>query len=232
MDVRSEEMFGKKKEKEQTVQDLIPIRNIYNEMIETKDNRLIKVLSVSAVNMSLMSYSEQREVYESYETFLNSIDTPIQINRVSSPVNLKDYIVELQSELKKTKNPYKKTILKGYIWYANNIQEDREMIRRNRYIVLDQSFSNEKTKDETMRKLRIRMDDYKIKIEEMLRSPKLEVRELSNRELEKYIHMFFDYENAQILAMEDELSTAYIIGRRNLIDTVEKLKSEENYYVR
>ncbi|AZV45667.1 hypothetical protein BAOM_p014 (plasmid) [Peribacillus asahii] len=227
-------MFGKKKEKdsEKTVQDLIPIRNIYNEMIETTDNRLIKVLSVSAVNISLMSHSEQNEVFESYENFLNTIDAPIQISRVSSPVNLKDYIADLQLTLKKTENPYKKKILKSYIWYANNIQEDRDMIRRNRYIVIDQSFSGEKSKDEAIRTLKIRIDDYKIKIEEMLRSPKLEVRELSNKELEKYIHMFFDYENAQISALEDEVSTAYVIGRRNLIDTVEKLKAEENYYVR
>ncbi|WP_048882985.1 hypothetical protein [Bacillus sp. 445_BSPC] len=227
-------MFGKKKvqETEKTVQDLIPIRNIYNEMIETKDNRLIKVLSVSAVNISLMSHNEEREVLESYESFLNTIDAPIMISRVSTPVNLKDYIVDLQSQLKKMDNPYKKKILQSYIWYANNIQKDREMIRRNRYIVIDQSFSDEKSKNEAIRKLRTRIEDYTIKIEEMLRSPKLEVKELSNKELEKYIHMFFDYENAQILAIEDEVNPAYVIGRRNLINTVDRLKAEENYYVR
>ncbi|MFD4932138.1 hypothetical protein ACQKML_24220 [Peribacillus frigoritolerans] len=227
-------MFGKKKvqETEKTVQDLIPIRNIYNEMIETKDNRLIKVLSVSPVNISLMSHNEEREVLESYESFLNTIDAPIMISRVSTPVNLKDYVVDLQSQLKKMDNPYKKKILQSYIWYANNIQKDREMIRRNRYIVIDQSFSDEKSKNEAIRKLRTRIEDYTIKIEEMLRSPKLEVKELSNKELEKYIHMFFDYENAQILAIEDEVNPAYVIGRRNLINTVDRLKAEENYYVR
>lgn len=227
-------MFGKKKQpqKEKTVQDLIPIRNIYNEMIETKDNKLIKVLNISAVNMSLMSHSEQAEVYEGYENFLNTIDKNLQINRVSTPVNLKDYIADLQAKLEKIDNPYKRKILKSYIWYANNIQEDREMIRRSRYIVLDESFTDEKSKDKAIRKLKLRVEDYKIKIEEMLRSPRLEVRELSNLELEKYLHMFFDYENAQILAMEEEVNTAYVIGRRNLVDTVEKLKAEENYYLR
>jgi len=227
-------MFGKKKQpqKEKTVQDLIPIRNIYSEMIETKDNKLIKVLTVSAVNMSLMSHNEQAEVYEGYENFLNTIDKNIQVNRVSTPVNLKDYITDLQTKLKEIDNPYKRKILKSYIWYANNIQEDREMIRRNRYIVIDESFNDEKSKDKAIRKLKVRVEDYKIKIEEMLRSPKLEVRELSNLELEKYLHMFFDYENAQILAMEEEVNTAYVIGRRNLIDTVEKLKAEDDYYLR
>jgi hypothetical protein len=201
-------------------------------MIETTNNKLIKVLSVSAVNMSLMSHSEQTEVYEGYENFLNTIDKNLQVNRVSTPVNLKDYITDLQTQLTKIDNPYKRKILKSYIWYSNNIQEDREMIRRNRYIVLDQPFTDEKSKEEAIRKLKIRVDDYKIKIEEMLRSPKLEVRELSNLELEKYLHMFFDYENAQILAMEEEVNTAYVIGRRNLFDTVEKLKAEEDYYLR
>jgi hypothetical protein len=106
------------------------------------------------------------------------------------------------------------------------------MIRRSRYIVLDESFTDEKSKDKAIRKLKLRVEDYKIKIEEMLRSPRLEVRELSNLELEKYLHMFFDYENAQILAMDEEVNTAYVIGRRNLVDTVEKLKAEENYYLR
>jgi hypothetical protein len=227
-------MFKKKKESvvEKTVQDLIPIRNIYNEMIETKDNTLIKVLSISAVNISLMSHAEQREVYAGYENFVNTIDAPIQISRVSTPVDLKYYISDLRSKLNNIENPYKKRILQGYIWYANSIQEDRDMIKRNRYLVISQSFNSERSKDEAIKKLRIRIEDYKVKIEEMLRSPKLEARELSNQELEKYIHMFFDYENAQILSMEDETSTAYIIGRRNLLDTVDKLRSEENYYLR
>lgn len=227
-------MFGKKKDKnkEQTVQDLIPIRNIYNEMIETKDNRLIKVLSISSVNLSLMSHSEQKEVYEGYENFLNTIDAPIQVSRVSTPVDLKKYISELRSVLDSLENPLKKTIMKNYIWYANNIQEDRSMIRRSRYLVFDESYSNDNSKEEAIRKLRTRVDDYRIKVEEMLRRPKLDVRELTNKELETYIHMFFDYENAQISNMEEEIHTAYVIGRRNLVDTVERLKAEENYYVR
>lgn len=185
-----------KKKKQKTVQELIPIRSISENTIETKNNKLIKVLSISAVNLSLMSFSEQKEVYESYENFLKTIDAPIMISRVSKPLDLNDYIKDLQSKLEKLENPYKKRILKSYIWYANNIQEDRDMLRRSRYMVIEESFNSKKSKEEAIRKLKVRVDDYKLKIEEMLRSPKLEARELSNQELEKYFHMFFDYENA------------------------------------
>ena len=62
-----------------TAQELIPIKGIYNEMIETTDKRLIKVLSVSAVNTHLMSYAEEKEVLEGYESFLRGLRKPIQI---------------------------------------------------------------------------------------------------------------------------------------------------------
>ncbi|KYG33469.1 hypothetical protein [Priestia endophytica] len=229
-------MFGKKKEKqetsEQTVQELIPIRNIYNEMVETKDNRLIKILTVTSVNISLMSRLEQQEVLENYESFLKTIDKPIQVSRVSTPVNLEEYIENLQNDLDKIQNPYKKIMQKSYIWYANNIQEDRDMIRRNRYIVLDESFNGEKSKQEAIRKLAMRCDDYKLRIEEMLQTPKLQARELTNKELENYFHMFYDYQNAQITNIENESATPYVIGRRNLLDTVERLKANNDYYVR
>jgi hypothetical protein len=184
------------KRKQKTVQELIPIRSISENTIETNDNKLIKVLSISSVNLSLMSFSEQKEVYESYENFLKTIDAPIMISRVSKPLDLNDYIKDLQSKFKRLENPYKKRILKSYIWYANNIQEDRDMLRRSRYMVIEESFNSKKSKEEAIRKLKVRVDDYKLKIEEMLRSPKLEARELSNQELEKYFHMFFDYESA------------------------------------
>ncbi|MED0952729.1 hypothetical protein P4T70_32435 [Bacillus mobilis] len=223
-------MGKKKKEKkgehEKTVQDLIPVKNIYNEMIETLDNRIIKILNVSAVNTMLMSYAEEREVLENYENFLKSLDKSIQICRVSIPVNLTDYINHFKENYFSNTNKFKRRMQESYIWYAKNIQDDKDMIRRARLVVIDESFSDEKSKEEAIKKLRHRTSDIKVKIEEMLQSPKLEATELTNEELKKYIHMSFDYENAQINNMEEEVSLPYQIGTRGLLESVEKLKAE------
>lgn len=226
--------MGKKKKSknqvpEKTVQDLIPVRNIYNEMIETLDNRIIKILSVSAVNTTLMSYAEEREVLANYEIFLKSLDKPIQINRTSIPVNLTDYINHFKENYFSSTNKFKRKMQQSYIWYAKNIQDDKDMIRRSRLIVIDESFTDEKSKEEAIKKLRHRTSDIKVKVEEMLQSPKLEARELTNEELKNYIHMSFDYENAQINSMEEEISIPYQIGTRSLLQSVEKLKAEGKF---
>lgn len=211
----------------QTAQELIPVKGIYNEMIETTDKRLIKVLSVSAVNTHLMSYAEEKEVLEGYESFLRGLKKPIQIARVAEPMDLKEYVAQLKNKLKQLDNPYKRKMLTSYIQYAKALQEDRDMIRRSRYVILDEPFSSETAKEDAIEKLKLRTRDIKLAIEEMLYRHKLQVRELWNHELAKYIHMFFDYENAQLAVGSYEKEYPYVIGQGNLIKAVEQYKRRE-----
>lgn len=215
--------------KEKTVQDLIPIRNIYDGMIETTDNRLIKVLSVTAVNTHLMSYQEEKEVLEGYENFLRSLQKPIQIARVSEPINLKGYIFLLTEHLRKTNNPHKKRMLNSYIDYAQSLQKDKDMIKRNRYVIIDESFSSESSKEKAIKELRRRVDALRLSIEDMLTKHHLEVHELNDLELRKYLHMFFDYQNSQLYQAEDVQEYPYIIGRKNLMEAAERLKKQDIY---
>ncbi|WP_124726709.1 hypothetical protein [Staphylospora marina] len=220
-------MAKKKKAPEMTVQDLIPVRNIYDSMIETTDNRLVKVVSVTAVNTHLMSHSEVREVLEGYENFLRSLKKPIQIARVSEPVNLKKYIASLTDRLKTTTNPFKRRMLESYIEYAEQLQKDRDMIKRNRYIIIDEPFSGEADKEKAVRELKRRVDELRLNLEDMLFRQKLEVHVLTDQELRKYLHMLFDYENAQLYHMEDRKEYPYIIGPRNLLETAEAIRKRE-----
>lgn len=223
----------KKKTKEQvpqdSVQDWIPIRGIYNEMIETKDQRLIKILSVTAVNTHLMSYAEEREVLEGFESFLKTLDQPIQIARVAEPIDLKDYVFQLRRRYREQENPFKKKMLNSYIAYTQQLQENREMIRRNRYVIIDEKFTNAVDKEKAIERLKMRANDLKLGIEEMLYQQKLEAYELSNDELKKYLHMFFDYENAQIYEMKESKQYPYQIGPRNLIEAAEELKKKNEF---
>jgi hypothetical protein len=211
-----------------TAQDLIPIKGIYNEMMETNDKRLIKVLSVSAVNTHLMSYSEEKEVLEGYEAFLRGLRNPLQIARVAEPMDLEEYILQLKAKLAQLQNPYKKKMLASYIMYAKELQEDRDMIRRSRYVIFDESFTTDKSKEQAIEKLKQRTKDMILAVEDMLYRHKLQVRELLNHELAKYIHMFFDYESAQLTAATYQKEYPYMIGQGNLIKAVEQYKTRED----
>jgi hypothetical protein len=196
-------------------------------MIETTDKRLVKVLAVSAVNTHLMSYAEEIEVLEGYESFLRGLRQPVQIARVAEPMDLEEYISELKKKLKQLKNPYKREMLASYIEYTKMLQADRDMIRRSRYVIFDESFTTESGKDTAMEKLKQRTRDMITSIEEMLYRHPLHVRELLNHELAKYIHMFFDYENAQLSMGQYEREYPYVIGRGNLMKAVEKYRQRE-----
>jgi hypothetical protein len=65
----------------------------------------------------------------------------------------------------------------------------------------------------------------------MLYENKLEARELSNEELKKMLHLYMDYENAQINNIGDDLDLPYIIGKRSLLEAAERLKRKENSYL-
>jgi len=198
-------------------------------MIETKDRRLIKMLAVSAVNTHLMSYAEEREVLEGYESFLKTLDKPIQIIRIAEPIDLKEYIFHLRKRYNAEQNSFKRKMLKSYIEYAKQLQENREMIRRNRYVVIDEKFTSLADKEKAIEQLNTRVNDLRLGIEEMLYQHKLEAYVLSNNELKKILHMLFDYENAQIYEIEEIKEYPYHIGPRNLIEAAEQLKKKDEF---
>ncbi|MFD1423387.1 hypothetical protein SAMN06265361_10440 [Laceyella tengchongensis] len=222
-------MAKKQTAEKKTVQDLIPVRNIYDSVIETTDNRFVKVLSVTAINTHLMSYQEVKEVLEGYENFLRSLKKPIQIARVSEPINLKKYIMALNNRFQSTTNAHKRRMLESYISYAEHLQKDRDMIKRNRYVIVDEPFNNETGKEKAMIELRRRVDDLRLNLEDMFYRQKLEVKELNDNELRKYLHMFYDYENAQLYQMEDMKEYAYVIGKRNLVTAAEEIRKRDEY---
>lgn len=221
----------KQEVQEKLVQDLIPVRNIYSELIETTDNRVVKILHVSSVNTTLMSYNQQAAVLSQYESFLKSLKRPIQISRISEPINLKSYIFDLQENHKTITNPHKKLMMGSYIEFAKKIQESRDMTRRSCYVTIFESFTDESSKEKAIQNLEVYAKDIKLKLEEMLYENKLEARELSNEELKKMLHLYMDYENAQINNIGDDLDLPYIIGKRSLLEAAERLKRKENSYL-
>ena len=76
--------------KEKTVQEWLPIENIYKDgIVKLKNNKLIKILKVSPINYNLKSDLEKEAILNSYKVFLKTCNFDIQILIQSS----KDYIL-------------------------------------------------------------------------------------------------------------------------------------------
>lgn len=59
-----------RKEKLEFVQDYLPIRDLKNGIIETTDNRYIKILEIEPINFTLRSDEEQFNIISSFASWL------------------------------------------------------------------------------------------------------------------------------------------------------------------
>ena len=60
-------------------QEFVPIKEVREGVIVLKDGGLRAIVAVSSVNLSLKSAQEQIATINQFQSFLNSLDFPIQI---------------------------------------------------------------------------------------------------------------------------------------------------------
>lgn len=75
--------------------DLVDIKEIRENAVVTKDGALKQIVMVGGVNFALKSEQEQNIITQGYQTFLNSIDFPLQIIIHSRKVNIEKYLTGL-----------------------------------------------------------------------------------------------------------------------------------------
>ncbi|HVN26551.1 MAG TPA: hypothetical protein VMT99_02760 [Candidatus Paceibacterota bacterium] len=75
--------------------DLVDIKEIRDDVVVLKDGSLRQIILVGGVNFALKSETEQTIITQTYQTFLNSIDFPLQVLIHSRKVNIDKYVETL-----------------------------------------------------------------------------------------------------------------------------------------
>lgn len=189
----------------------LEIKNVFAGCYETTDDRLVKVLEVSSVNLSLLNPHESNQIYSSYRTFLNEVLMlkNIEINQIAQPVNLSKHLLYVDDVTKSqpNMNTAKRELAKSYRKYTEKTQKSRNMVSRKRYIVFDQKIGSDKEK--ALQELERKATLVRTSVHNMIMSgQKLEAKELNNDELIKLQYTCLDYDNSLSLGN-------YIINRAN-----------------
>lgn len=71
-----------RKEKLEFVQDYLPIRDLKNGIIETTDNRYIKILEIEPINFTLRSDEEQFNIISSFASWLKISPMRLQFKSI------------------------------------------------------------------------------------------------------------------------------------------------------
>lgn len=125
----------------QSTQQNIPIREIYRGIVITKDKRYIKIMEVKPINFDLKSFSDQNNIFESFQQVLKVAPNNVQLTVMSFPANLEKPIAILDEEIKNEKN--KKCLEVDYAYRQKLIDTQYETVTRRFFI----SFQYEGKKD-------------------------------------------------------------------------------------
>lgn len=122
-------------------QKYLDISEIKNDCVVLKDGSLRAVVAVSSTNFALKSEEEQNALTASYQSFLNSLDFPIQILIHSRVLDINGYLERLRELSSSQTNELLRIQMTEYIEYVGKLVEFASIMSKNFYVVVPYSGS-------------------------------------------------------------------------------------------
>lgn len=110
--------------------DLVDIKEIKQNAVLVKDGSFRQVIMVGGVNFSLKSETEQTIITQAYQTFLNSIDFPLQILIHSRKVNIEKYIESLKQRKDTEQSPILQNQIDEYTKFVEGFVEKNAIMEK------------------------------------------------------------------------------------------------------
>lgn len=124
------------KDNKDSVQAYLDIAEIRDNVVVLKNGGLRAVLLVSSVNFSLKSEDEQKALIGGYQSFLNSLEFPIQVVVQSRPLDLQSYITKLKGVADKQSNDLLKIQTIDYIEYIQQLLDVANIMTKRFFVVV------------------------------------------------------------------------------------------------
>ena len=117
-------------------QEFVPIKEVREGTVVLKDGGLRAIVAVSSVNLALKSGDEQVATIQQFQSFLNSIDFPIQIVVQSRRLDIRPYLIMLEEKMKDQREPLLKIQTAGYISFVREFTDTVAIMRKYFYVVI------------------------------------------------------------------------------------------------
>ena len=127
---KSKHSGGGKSEKLDFVQDFIPVKNIANGIIETTDNRYIKILEIEPINFMLRSAEEQYNIISSFASWLKISPIHMQFKSMTRKADSDRHIAMIRQELENEDSEQCRHLADGYIRLIKDVGNREALTRR------------------------------------------------------------------------------------------------------
>ena len=126
----------KKKRKDMTLEDYLPIDKIANGIIYTTDHRYVKILEIEPINFLLRSAREQQGIIYSFISYLKISPVKLQIKMISKKADINKHLEEAALELSLETNPHCRELQKDYIQFVKKLSS-REAVSRRFFLIFE-----------------------------------------------------------------------------------------------
>ncbi len=117
-------------------QDFVPVKGVRNGIIILKDGGYRGILMCSSVNFGLKSADEQGSIISGFQTFLNTIDFPVEILIQSRKMDIRPYLKLLAEKEKEQRTDLLRIQLREYMEFVRSFTENTNIMTKSFYIIV------------------------------------------------------------------------------------------------
>lgn len=136
----------------------IAIKGIRDGILILPHNEYRMILRVSSLNFELRSEEEQDAIIDTYESFLNSVGTSLQILVRTREVDMDKYLNDLKERLDSETIPIYRAQLQHYNAFIRSLITTNTILTRHFYIIVPYSPTGRADFDLIEEQLRIKLD--------------------------------------------------------------------------
>jgi hypothetical protein len=114
----------------------IDINGVKDGVLMLPGNKYRTVLQVSSLNFELKSEDEQDALIDTYESFLNSVGSPLQILIRTREIDMDKYLSELGEHLSSETEAIYKTQLQNYDEFIRSLITTNKILTRHFYVIV------------------------------------------------------------------------------------------------
>ena len=117
-------------------QEFIPFKEVRDGIVVLKDDSLRAVLMASSINVFLKAQEEQDTIFLQFQTFLNSLEFPLQFSVQSRRLDIRPYLALLEEREKDQVNELMRIQTREYIDFIKRFTESANIMSKAFFIVI------------------------------------------------------------------------------------------------
>jgi hypothetical protein len=204
-------MYALRKSNKQTsARSQIDIQAVKDGILDLGGRHYRVVLQVSPVNFELKSEDEQDALIDTYESFLNSVGSPLQILVRTREIDMDKYLTELDEKFSSETEAVYKTQLQNYDEFIRSLITTNKILTRHFYVIVPYDAAPKADFEMVQEQLNLKVDI----VAKGLARLGMHARELPSLEVLELFYSFYSPEQAKLQPLTEQtlelLHTSYV----------------------